>query len=171
MVNNPPKRKVGSRFRRHPFKSGNMTIALSNYDIVKNSKDVGKWRVTAFYGTGDGFGIKPFREDYYKKLEPIITSQFLDGAKFIEIINNGFSEKIAGKDLLQQMYEKRKSIDGYIEPSKLVEKVAQIIEKFSSNNEMFIQKGNKIFEKEVVPKKQLYALYALNKLISIANNN
>ncbi len=166
----PPIKNKGSRFRRHPFKNGNMTIALSNFDIEKNSSEVDKWRVTAFYGTGEGFGIKSYRENYYKQLEPIISKAFLDGKKFIHTINNGFSEKIAGKELLQEMYEAQKSYKTFLEPTILIEEVAKIIEEFSKNNESFIQNGMKIFERKIVPKKQLYALYALNKIISIANN-
>ncbi|MFZ4680424.1 MAG: DNA cytosine methyltransferase [Flavobacterium sp.] len=165
----PPIKNKGSRFRRHPFKSGNMTIALSNFDIEKNDKQIDKWRVTAFYGTGEGFGIKSYKENYYKQLEPTILKHFSDGEKFIHVINNGFTEKIATTKLLQEMYEKQKSLNGFLEPTKLVEEVTKIVARFDKNNELFIQNGSKIFDKEVVPKKQLYALYALNKIISIAN--
>jgi len=165
----PPIKNKGSRFRRHPFKSGNMTIALSNFDIEKNDKQIDKWRVTAFYGTGEGFGIKSYKENYYKQLEPTILKHFSDGEKFIHVINNGFTEKIATTKLLQEMYEKQKSLNGFLEPTKLVEEVTKIVARFDKNNELFIQNGSKIFDKEIVPKKQLYALYALNKIISIAN--
>jgi DNA (cytosine-5)-methyltransferase 1 len=165
----PPIKNKGSRFRRHPFKSGNMTIALSNFDIEKNDKKIDKWRVTAFYGTGEGFGIKSYKENYYKQLEPTILKHFSDGEKFIHVINNGFTEKIANTKLLQEMYEKQKSLNGFLEPTKLVEEVSKIVARFDKKNELFIQNKFKIFDKEVVPKKQLYALYALNKIISIAN--
>ena len=166
----PPIKNKGSRFRRHPFKSGNMTIALSNYDIEKNEKTIGKWKSTVFYGTGEGFGISKFKEGDYKKLEPTIKKHFDDGEKFIAIINNGFSEKIADKVLMQKMYEEHKSIGNFLEPTKLINEVASIVEKFDSKNEMYEQSGVKFFEKDIVPKKQLYALYAINKIITTANN-
>lgn len=167
--NKPPIKNKGSKFRRHPFKIGNMTIALSNFDIEKNDKKTDKWMVTAFYGTGEGFGIKKYKEDYYKQIESTIIKSFSNGEKFVHLINNGFSEKIADKDLLQEMYEKQKSAKGFLEPTKLVETVAKIIENFDKKGEIFIQNGLKIFEKDSVSKKQLYALYALNKIITIAN--
>lgn len=170
IFNKPPIKNKGSRFRRHPFKNGNMTIALSNFDIEKNGKDINKWRVTAFYGTGEGFGIKSYKENYYKLLEPVISKAFPDGENFIHIINNGFTDKIAGKKLLQEMYETQKSVKHFLEPTRLIDEVATLIETFSKDNEYFTQNGTKIFEKEVVPKKQLYALYVLNKIISTANN-
>lgn len=166
---NPPVKKINSRFRRHPFKSGNMTVALSNFDIINNSKNVSKWYVTAFYGTGKGFESTKFKEDYYKKIEPIILKNFDDGRKFINIINNEFSQKIASCKELQKMYEIQSSLNGYLEPTLLVNEVAKIINKLDNSDLMFKQGVDKIFKKQVVPKKQLYALYVLNKIISIAN--
>ncbi|WP_299989321.1 DNA cytosine methyltransferase [uncultured Pontibacter sp.] len=167
----PPKRKKGSRFRRHPFKSGNMTIALSNYDITGENKKLGDWRVTVFYGTGEGFGSSSYKEGFYKQLEPIIIKEFPDGENFIKVINNGFSERIAGKHLLQEMYENKISYGQYLEPTLLIDELAKIIEQFDTLDEAFDQKGLSIFKKSSVPKKQLYSLYAINKIISVANNN
>ncbi|MBE3144903.1 MAG: DNA cytosine methyltransferase, partial [Planctomycetes bacterium] len=111
----PPRRKQGSRFRRHPFKHGNLTVTLSNYDIEKNSKSLGKWKTSIQYGTGAGFPTQTFPDGYFNKLEPIILT-FEEGPKFIDIINNGFSGKIARAELLQDMYETQNSIGKYIEP-------------------------------------------------------
>ena len=167
--NNPPIKNKGARFRRHPFKTNNITIALSNYNVKTNEKEIGNWRSTVFYGTGEGFGIDEFHENYYQKLEPLINS-FSDGKKFIKIINNGFSKKIAPKNILQDMYEKQSSIGEYYNPIKLIEELKNLIETFDDNNEMFITKNTEVFKKEKVSKKQLYALYAINKIISVANN-
>jgi hypothetical protein len=67
------------------------------------------------------------------------------------------------------MYELQSSLNGYLEPTILVDEVAKIINKLDNSDLMFKQGENKIFKKQVVPKKQLYALYVLNKIISIAN--
>lgn len=165
----PPVKKKGARFRRHPFKEGNMTIALSNYDVVKNNKKAGKkWRVFAFYGTGEGFGISKYNESFFVKLEPIIK-KFDGGKDFIRIINNGFSEKIADSKLLQKMYEDRKPTKEYLEPTTLVDEVASIVNSFAKKGETFEQNGIKVFKRKTVPKRHLYALYAINKIITTAN--
>ena len=166
----PPIRNKDSRFRRHPFKDGNMTIALSNFDIEKNDKNIDKWRVTVFYGTGEGFGIREYEEGYYNKIEESIKMNFKNGEKFINHINHYLSDKVAGKKILQEMYENNKSINGFIEPTKLIEKVSEQINRFCTSDEQYVQNDLKIFTKNIVPKKQLYALYALNLIITITNN-
>lgn len=164
-----PKKNKGARFRRHPLKEGAMTVALSNYDVVKNTKRVGKWRVTAFYGTGEGYGYSRYTEDFYKTLEPLIST-FDKGPEFIKVINNGFSEKIAGKKELQSMYEKRMCTGAYLEPIKLVDEVACIVSKYVKQGEVYEQKKQRVFKKDIVPTRQLFALYALNKISSVTNN-
>ncbi len=169
VFNNPPKRNKGSRFRRHPFKDGNLTVTLSNYDIIKNEKKISKWITSVQFGNGEGFPIYNYPNEYYKKLVPIIEA-LKNGKQFLEIINNGFSEKIGDKRKLQEMYELQKSKEGLLEPTELIEEVTRIIEKIGLKQEMFFQNGQNVFKnKEVVPAKQLFALYAINKISTIAN--
>jgi len=166
---NPPKRTNGSRFRRHPFKDGNITVTLSNYDIVANDKSRIKWMTSVQYGNGDGFPCRSYEDGFYKEIEPVI-SKFKNGTKFLEIINNGFSEKIAQSNILQAMHEEQMSKDGYFEPTKLIEKVAEIICELDVNRDLYVQKEECIFPTKLsIPEKQVMALYAVNKISTIAN--
>lgn len=168
---NPPIKNKGSRFRRHPIKDGNLTVTLSNYDIEKGGKSNGKWLTSIQYGTGKGFPIQNIEDGYYKTLESII-SQYKSGKQFIKIINNGFSEKIGNASQLQEMYEVQKSNNSILEPTELVDEVKKIIDNINIDPPEFIQNGTVIFEnKKVVPIKQLYALYAINKISTTANQN
>lgn len=168
---NPPKRKAGSRFRRHPFKDGNMTVTLSNYDIEKNEKQISKWITSVQYGNGEGFPTYNFSDGIYKDIEPIIYSSS-KGKKFLEIMNNGFLKKIGSSTKLQYLYECQKSDNQFLEPTELVEYIAETISDLDIEEKIYSQKENSIFSnKESVPVKQLFALYALNKICSIANNN
>ena len=168
--NAPRKKKRGSRFRRHPFKEGNITVTLSNYDILNNEKEASKWLTSIQYGNGEGFPSFNYDDGYFKTIEPIIEN-LENGKEFIQIINNGFSGKIATKEHLQKMYEEHQSSGDYLEPTALVELVGELINKLEFKEPVFIQKDIKIFNKDAVPKKQLFALYALNKVITIANHN
>jgi len=164
-----PKRNKNSRFRRHPFKDGNITVTLSNYDIEQNGKDVNKWITSVQYGNGKGFPTFNFPDSTHKKLEPLIK-KFKKGDQFIEFINNSFSEKIAKGRKLQKMYELQHSEDGYLEPTKLLEEVAAVIERLKINGKQFVQNGSVIFkQKDAVPVTQLFALYAINKIAFIVN--
>lgn len=167
---NPPIKNKGSRFRRQPLKEGNLTVTLSNYDIEKNSKANGKWLTSIQYGTGKGFPIQHIEDGYYKEIESII-SKFKTGKQFIEIINNGFSEKIGTATQLQEMYEVQKSTDILLEPTELIEELKRIINKVGVEETQYIQNETIIFNnKKIIPTKQLFALYAINKISTTANN-
>ena len=165
----PPKRNKGSRFRRHPFKDGNITITLSNYNIDKNEKVDGKWISSVQYGNGEGFPTFNYPDSFYKELEPFVK-QVTKGIKFLEIVNNGFTELIGDAQSLQNMYEVRVSLQGLLEPTELVQEVANIINRLNVEDEKFSQDAISVFrDKKSIPVKQLFALYAINKIATIAN--
>lgn len=166
---NPPKRKQGSRFRRHPFKDGNLTVTLSNYDVEKNANSATKWYTSIQYGTGvDSLVMQKFPDGYFKKIEKIIVG-FENGQEFIDIINNGFSHQIADAKTLQMMYENQQNHKKYLNPIELVDVVGEIINSIELKSPIYEQKGNRPFRKHFIPKKQVMALYAINKICSIAN--
>jgi len=168
--NNPPIKNKGSRFRRHAIKDGNLTVTLSNYDIEINGKSEGKWYTSIQYGTGKGFPIQKVKDGFYKKIEPLIKKQN-KGNDFVKIINNGFSEKIANSSLMQDMYEKQRPISKYKEPTELVDEITFILEELEIEHMKWKQEKKEIFlYKEEVPIRQLFALYAINKISTKANS-
>lgn len=172
LFDKPPVKNQGSRFRRHTIKDGNLTVTLSNYDIEKNPRSAeGKWFTSIQYGTGKGFPIQKIDDKYYKNLEEILK-EYKGGKEFLKHINNGFSEKIGSSNELQKLYELQKSSNRYTEPTELVDLVQEIINKGNFENVEVEQKKLKVFKyKEKVPLKQFFALYAINKISSIANGN
>lgn len=168
----PPVKNQGSRFRRHAIKDGNLTVTLSNYDIEKNAKSAeGKWFTSIQYGTGKGFPIQKINDNFYKNIEELIK-EYKGGKEFLKYINNGFSEKIGNAKELQKLYEQQKSNSTYAEPTELVDSVQELIIKLDIKNVEVEQKKLKVFiHKENVPIKQYFALYAINKISTIANVN
>jgi DNA (cytosine-5)-methyltransferase 1 len=168
----PPVKNQGSRFRRHPIKDGNLTVTLSNYDIEKNTKSAeGKWFTSIQYGTGKGFPIQKIADYYYRNLEGIIK-EYKGGKEFLNYINNGFSNKIGNAQVMQKLYELQKSNSKFIEPTELVDSIQELIEKLNIENIEVEQNQLKVFKhKDKVPIKQLFALYAINKVSTIANEN
>lgn len=170
VFNNPPKRKIGSRFRRHTIKDGNLTVTLSNYDIEKNSRANGKWYTSIQYGTGKGFPIQKIKDNFYEDLSGLIK-KYQGGKDFLSIINNGFTEKISSSSEMQKMYEQQKSIGQYKDPTELVDEIAKILERINVGKMNANQDNFKVFKyKDEVPIKQLFALYAINKISTIANS-
>jgi DNA (cytosine-5)-methyltransferase 1 len=168
----PPKKKLGATFRRHPFKDGNITVTLSNYDIIKDQhnrkKNTSRWITSVQYGNGEGYPCHNYRNNYYKKIEGIVK-RLEHGPRFIEVINNGFSEGIAGAKLLQQIHEEQRGKDGFLTPVELLERIATIVNELKFKEPDIELGGRKVFKKDVVPKKQILALYAINKISSVAN--
>lgn len=168
--NRPPIKNAGSRFRRHPFKYGNITVTLSNYDVT-NAKPSEKWMTSVQYGNGEGYPSKNYKDGFYREVEPFLK-EFEGGERFIEIINNGFSEKIASARKLQSMYEIQQPEAPFLEPTELVEEVGKLVDQFTFEDPNFKQNGSAIFDKkQIVPKKQFMALYAVNKICTIANKD
>jgi DNA (cytosine-5)-methyltransferase 1 len=168
----PPVKNQDSRFRRHPIKDGKLTVTLSNYDIEKNTKSAeGKWFTSIQYGTGKGFPIQKITDNYYRNLEGIIK-EYKGGKEFLKYINNGFSDKIGNAQEMQKLYELQKSNSKHIEPTELVDSIQELIEKLNIENIEVEQNQLKVFKhKDKVPIKQLFALYAINKVSTIANEN
>jgi DNA (cytosine-5)-methyltransferase 1 len=166
----PPVKNQGSRFRRHAIKDGNLTVTLSNYDIEKNTKSAeGKWFTSIQYGTGKGFPIQRINDKFFKDIEELIK-EYKGGKEFLKYINNGFSEKIGNAKELQKLYETQKSNSKYTEPTELVDSIQELIENLNIENIEVEQNKNKVFKhKDKVPVKQFFALYAINKISTIAN--
>lgn len=168
---NPPKRTKNSRYRRHPIKDGNLTVTLSNFSITSNEKNIGKWRTSIQYGTGANFKHQEVPDGFYRNLETIIKNEVKDGDRFIKIINNGFSEKIADGALMQKMYEQQKSENNKREPTYLMDDLKEIINNIVLDNEIYSQnQTNIIFKfKDKIPMKQILALYGVNKVATLSN--
>lgn len=167
---NAPIRTKNSRFRRHPVKDGNLTVTLSNYDIERDSDVEGCWRTSIQYGTGDGFPIQSIADNFYLEIESEVK-KFKNGDSFVEKVGNGFMGKIGSAKKLQKMYESQKSEANFLEPTALIAELANMIAEANVANEVFIQDSTRrIFKyKGAVPATQLFALYAVNKISTIAN--
>lgn len=167
VFNCPPKKNKNARFRMHPFKYGNITVTLSNYDIMLKNKPTNKWITSVQYGNGSGFPHNNYPDGFYTYIENTIRA-LENGSNFLEVINNGFTQRIADAELLQRMFEEQNNVDNYLEPSMLIREIATIIEKYQFKEPLYEQKD--LFKgKSKVPKKQIMALYAINKITTLAN--
>jgi DNA (cytosine-5)-methyltransferase 1 len=164
-----PKRNKNSRFRRHPLKAGNITVTLSNYDIESNGQAAEKWITSIQYGTGINFKNQNIKDGFYSNIESLISEE-KEGVSFIKTIKNGLSEQVGSAKELQAMYEEQASKGDLLEPTALVARIGDAINSIKLTQKILTQEKFLIFKhKATVPMRQLYALYAINYVASIAN--
>jgi DNA (cytosine-5)-methyltransferase 1 len=170
VFDNPPVKNKGAKCRWHSFKDGNLTVTLSNFRIGEDKKSKTKWFTSIQYGTGEGYPSHLVNDNTYSEIEPIIKSHS-KGKRFLEIVNNGFSEKISSKKELQNLFEKQTEIAGKKDPTELIEDLKKIIDSLI-NDDMTVDndKVNVFKHKAKIPMKQVFALYGTNKIASLANS-
>jgi DNA (cytosine-5)-methyltransferase 1 len=169
VFDSPPKKKKKAVFRRHPFKVGNMTVALTNYLPEKDHKPtVGnpvKWYSTSFFGAGKEFQIRNVERNGYKRISKIIEEQHnSQGSAFLEKFENRFHRTIGSSDRFQSTYigeDKAASFN----PRAIIEEIEKfIIENEPGEKVMVVPEW--ISPKEKIPTKQVLTLYAINRIIS-----
>ena len=155
---NPKKRKINSRFRRHPLKMGNMTVDLMNYH-PDNKEKIAGWYLSTFFGTGTGHRIKVLEINDIHKIEKILEKNFPYLSSFREEIQ----KKIVTKERLQKMYEEDLLLREKNNPLKIIKRLARIITSYDFHEKNIEIDG--IFPKDNIPMAQLMAMYGLLKLI------
>lgn len=165
----PPQRKTNAKFRRHPFKSGNMTVALMNFDPTNphETKFGEEWHTAVFWGTGKDFQLEMLPKKKYKDLQhKIITRWGRRGKSFITAFDRRFRHSIGRSPTeLQRAYELRDNAARAMDPSLLVDKIAEFIEQYdpgeiASDGELRFAGAPSVHARQVM------AMYALNRIVS-----
>ena len=165
---NPPVRKAGARFRRHSIKDGNMTVSLSNYDIVDNGKTDGIWRTSIQYGTGKGFPSQSIKSGTYIQIKDFLKEREEFNA-FIDFMDKLKLRYISAKQL-QDAYETHSNNDSDCkDPCILINNLADYLNNHIPDI-LVIQSDVRFFlYKQAVPLRQFYALFFINYISSNAN--
>lgn len=161
----------GARFRTHLFKSNGLTVELSNFDVIGRKKSGRKWRTSVFLGIGEGFEIQAHEttDISLRAIERELRTHLADGEQFIQLINNGFSERIPRNYQTAQLLVERKLTNShYDSPQLIVKKIGSLIQKFQSRDEI-VQSHELPIRKSKLPIKQIMALYAFNKVARVIN--
>jgi DNA (cytosine-5)-methyltransferase 1 len=165
---NPPKKNNTARFRKHPFKEGNMTVALTNFNPATSLKreDL-NWYSAVFCGTGKGFIIEILRPNMHKDLQNIIlNSNRSQGKRFIADFNKRFSPILNKVKYFQSAYTNPSKFDKNINPDILIDRIADLIRSHKIEEGARINISETIAGKSILPLRQIYAMFAINKLIS-----
>jgi DNA (cytosine-5)-methyltransferase 1 len=163
----PPQKKPNARFRGHPFKGGNMTIALTNYNPVKPSDSgiLKEWYSTVFLGTGKGFVAKIIPKNHFKNIGKLIEFHHEDiGRRFINEFERSFADVIGISHKFQAAYLLDDAESKY-EPSQLIDRIGKFILEFEPAHP-HMKAPELIPEKSQVPTRQVLAMYAINRIVS-----
>jgi DNA (cytosine-5)-methyltransferase 1 len=169
VYDSPPKRKPSARFRSHPLKAGNMTVALANYDLTKRGANVdGSWRCFVTYGISQGYRVQSIKLSQLERIKIAVERHTSNGRAFVDRVTNGFSEKIPSAKVLQQLYEANEFSRGTtLNPQALLEETKQLIYQFTDHDTCAALSPG-LFLRDTVPVSQLYALFAVCHIITIA---
>jgi len=164
---NPPKKNNTARFRKHPFKEGNMTVALTNFNPTKSfdkNTPLIEWHSSVFLGSGKDFILRIIPKNEFEKIAVIIKNYDNKlGNEFISQFNKKFRNFFGKTYEFQEAYTK--GTRALYEPSRLISEIGDFITNYSLECQ-YIKIPNLIPEKEKIPVKQVLAMYAINKIVS-----
>jgi DNA (cytosine-5)-methyltransferase 1 len=168
VFDSPPKRKVLSCFRKHPFKDGNMTVALTNYNPIKKPDEAENvWYSSVFYGTGKGFSLEVLKPGAHEYLESLILESAGPlGRQFIKDFNSRFEISIRGAWCFQGAYENPQQFDFELNPTVLVDLLAEFISEYNVDTKTRVNSARTIAGRTALPVRQVMAMYAINRLVS-----
>ncbi len=169
--NSPPKKKSGTKFRMHPFKAGNMTVALTNYDpALEPSPETNgkKWYCSAFFGSGKNFDVVKITPAIRKAIETYLHNKLnSDAEKFMLDFTQEFDGKVGNAKKMQELLELNQAYEeNVLSPIQLVAEIKSFIEQRDMENETFEDVHITSLPKNKFPKRQLLAMWAISKVIS-----
>lgn len=166
VFNKPPSRKKGSKFRRHFFKGGNMTVSLMNHSAVDKSIKAGEdWFIFVFLGSGKNFQEITIENDIYKKIETFFDENKEVMPEFKDFVKDckKLCKNIPNSELLQELYEQDNRNSEYLDLESFFKKGSELIQKY--RNDYFADnliQQDILKEKESIPLFQLLSMYLIS---------
>lgn len=150
----PPKKGKGSRFRRHTFKHGGMTVALANHSEADKS---GEWHTAIYVGSGKNYSVHLLDEHKLETVGGLISSASPGFVKEVE--NRGWDKHVPSREL-QDMYERQENKHGRVEPTDFVDQLAGFIS--NGYEDTYVETfGRLVPGKDQIPLYQLMTMYVL----------
>lgn len=162
--NKPPSRRKGSKFRRHFFKGGNMTVTLMNHSAIDKTITAGEdWFIFVFLGSGKNFRELPIKEDIFKDIKEFINNKLPNIYKKFLTESETLCQNIPSSTLIQKLYEDNNRDSEYLDLETFFKKGSELIMKYkdSHNADNLIQQDI-LKEKGNIPLFQLLSLYLIS---------
>ena len=160
--NKVPTRRAGSKFRRHFFKGGNMTISLMNHSPIDKTVPTGKdWIMYVFLGSGSKFQTIEIEKNTYKDIEKYIIEKLPLYKDFIQEANR-LCKTVPSTDVLQKLYDDNNQDSNDLDVETFFEQGASLIEKHKCDEDSMLISQPILKEKENIPLFQLLSMYLIN---------
>ena len=157
----PPIKKKGARYRGHPIKLGNVTIALMNYHMKGDldSEPDYKWKGYIFYGTGQGFYYQRITSGLVNQVESLLIELQLEN--FINCLKEEFPADSLLMKQLEELWE-NSEIKHTWHPYNLMRRIEKMILPF---NKTIGVSDLGITVKKDLPLSQLLAIFTIGRLV------
>jgi len=161
-----PIRKKGARFRRHAFKTGNMTIALANYDMSRDNSNVESWGVFATYGISTAHVIDRLSSTITKAIKDTINDHTRASNSFLldELVEESLKSLPKCPHLFQSNFESGNDFIDHSNPVTFVESVRERVEQIV-NGELIDTSCLPEIRKDKVPLRQAVTAYIFLKAV------
>ena len=159
----PPKKKRGSKLRRHPIKAGNMTINLTNYDPKVNKSSLngkGKWYGFVFIGSGKTYKIEPITPKVTSKAESLLKKAGLKS--YLTEFENFFSPRMQSAKSLQDSYERNLARDE-LNPINMMDEIRYLVINQKNHDDIVSSEG--LITKDNIPLSQVMSIYSIGKIV------
>lgn len=172
IFNSPPRKKLGTKFRMHPFKGGNMTVALTNFDVTQPDPVSGKgWSCSIFFGSGKEYIPIVVNEAIMTDIQRIVD-RLPEGRDFIREFEQAFSRKIPPGAALQHLLEANKAQDGpFLGPVMLVDEIGEFIKTFDREEGILLDVHFDGIRKSRFPKRQMLAIWAIHRVVALTRQD
>lgn len=159
----PPKRNSGAKFRQHPFKAGNMTVALMNYLPDRKEAPGKRWYAVLYFGSGKTYSAFPIKKEELVFLDEYIRERIPNGRQFQKDVINELIHRVGSADTLQWMYEtNQESSADSLKPSDIVVEINSFVKKHQTVFDVIENFKLNGFSKQKMPVSQLFAAWALS---------
>jgi len=160
----PPKKKTGSKFRRHTIKGGNITVSLMNYNPLEKEPEIGfgnEWYTCIHIGSG-----KTYKMEFATKAQVNKASKLLEEYgynNFVQSFEKEFNIRIQSARKMQNSFESNSPKDE-LSPIVIIDDLAALISVQKDKDKLVEARG--IVSKPEIPAGQLMAIYGIGRISS-----
>lgn len=158
----PKKRNTDARFRKHPYKSWNITVELMNH--LEGQEECGKkWYIQMYFWTGEWFTQLIIDKIKYQAIEKYLEKNINEFRSFkIDYLNYTDTLCIRKQYELQKYYEEDLDLKSPNNPINILKKINEFIHHRKEKENLI---SIDFIPKNEIPLGQLYVVYCLGKII------